>query len=206
MNLIDKLSKIFGVFPGVGPRQAKRFVYFLLSDKRGVIAGLREALALIEKQISRCKFCGRYFNGETKTDVCAVCSDKSRDHSTLMVVAKDFDFEAIEKSGAYAGLYFILGGTIPILADKPEERVKGKELLQEIKRRLPEGLKEIILALNPNPEGENTAMYVEKLLEPLKYKEIKITVLGRGLSTGTELEYADPLTIKEALSGRKRER
>ena len=190
----------------MGPRQAKRFVYFLLSDKRGVTAGLREALALVEKKISRCKFCGRYFNGETKTDICAVCSDKSRDHSILMVVAKDFDFEAIEKSGAYNGFYFVLGGTIPILSDKPEERVRSKELSQEIKRRVPEGLKEIILALNANPEGENTTLYIEKLLTPFKSKDLKITVLGRGLSTGTELEYADPLTIKEALSGRKPER
>ena len=120
-----------------------------------------------------------------------------------MIVARDVDFEAIEKSHSYLGYYFILGGTVPILEKEPDKKIRAKELLALTKKRGADGLKEIIVATSVNPEGENTFEYVEKLLSPVTRQfGIKFSGLGRGLSTGTELEYSDSDTIKNALKNR----
>jgi recombination protein RecR len=135
--------------------------------------------------------------------MCAVCRDASRDPALLTVVARDVDLEVIEKSHSYDGFYFVLGGTVPILEKNPEGRIRVQELMDVVKKRAISGLKEVILATSLNPEGENTADFVTKLLEPLvKEFSLKISVLGRGLSTGTELEYSDSDTIKNALKNR----
>jgi recombination protein RecR len=203
MNPIEKLSKIFGNFPGIGPRQARRFVYFLLNDRRGVAEELRESLAQLKEKVDRCKFCGRFFATEQKKKICAICADPARDESTLLVVARDFDLEAIEKSGTYRGRYFVIGGSIPLLSETPTKFIRSRELLAEVERLLKKGLKEVILAMNASPEGENTAAYLEKILKKLLSHDLKITTLGRGLSSGMELEYADPLTIRAAIAGRQ---
>jgi len=117
-----------------------------------------------------------------------------------MLVSHDVDFENIEKTKSYTGYYFILGGHIPILEKTPEKRIRQKELLDMVEKRIKNGLSEIIIALNYNPEGENTLTYLRELLSPFS---IKISTLGRGLSTGTELEYSDSDTIKNALKNRQ---
>jgi len=143
-----------------------------------------------------------FIEDKSKNKICLICGNDQRDQEKLMIVSKDVDFETIEKSGSYNGLYFILGGTIPILEKSPERRVRSKELLTRIER-VGEELKEIILAMNVNAEGENTEEYIRKILEPLASKfNFKISLLGRGLSTGTELEYSDTETIKNALRNR----
>lgn len=120
-----------------------------------------------------------------------------------MIVSRDADFETIEKSHYYNGFYFILGGSVPILEKEPDKKIRSKELLDILKKRATSGLKEVIIATNLNPEGENTADYITKIISPIsKEFNIKTSTLGRGLSTGTELEYSDSDTIKNALKNR----
>src|SRR3989344_7166589 len=138
-----------------------------------------------------------------KSILCSICRDPNRDSAYLMIVARDADFEVIEKSRSYTGHYFILGGTVPILEKEPEKKIRSKELAARVRTRAAENLKEIIIATSLNPEGENTADYISKLLSRiLKEFNIKLSGLGRGLSTGTELEYSDSDTIKNALKNR----
>ena len=117
-----------------------------------------------------------------------------------MIVSRDVDFEVIEKSKVYNGLYFILGGTIPILDKEPERKIRLKELKEKINKSK---LNEIILSLNVNAEGENTIVYLKKIISDIN-QNIKVSVLGKGLSTGSELEYSDSETIKNALKNRER--
>jgi recombination protein RecR len=205
MDTIGKLEEIFRHFPGIGPRQAKRFVYYLLTKSSGDLNELSKLVTELKQSVSVCKKCQRFFPIGVKvaTDICSICSDENRDRSTLMVVSRDIDFQSVEKSRAYAGLYFILGGSVPILEDEPEKKIRQRELLTRVEE-LGEGLSEVIVATNINPEGEHTALHIGKALKPLaeKYK-FKITALGRGLSTGTELEYSDSETLKSALENRK---
>ena len=202
MDSLRRLEEIFAHFPGIGPRQARRFVYYLLNKSP---ASIKEFIGLIEevkKDTAQCGQCHRFFidkNG--KSPLCPVCLDSSRDASTLMIVARDSDFETVEKSGAYKGLYFILGGTVPLLDKEPEKRIRLKTLLERISKA--EGLKEIILSLNTTPDGEHTADIVKDAVHKIMNgKKMAVTILGRGLSTGAELEYADGETIKNALLNR----
>lgn len=195
MNSIDKLSEIFSRLPGIGPRQAKRFVYFLLSRNGDYSGELIKAIQGLKKEIVQCKDCMRFFpESNFKQLVCSVCSDPTRDDSILMVVPRDIDFEAIERAGSYQGYYFILGGVVPILEKEPERRIRIKELDTRINKN--KNLKEIILAMNANLDGESTTEYIK---ERYQDKSLIFSTLGRGLSTGAELEYADPETLKNAL-------
>ena len=193
MNPIDRLSEIFTHFPGIGPRQAKRFVYYLLTRNHDTLDTLTRAIEDLKRETSQCSECMRYFNGTTK--LCPVCADKSRDKSVLMIVPRDADFEQMERSGSYKGLYFILGGSLPILEKEPEKRIRIRELSRKVEKSK-QDLKEIILAMNANAEGENTAEFIK---ENFKTLSLPFSTLGRGLSTGSELEYADPETLKNAL-------
>lgn len=196
--MFDKLIESFLKFPGIGPRQAKRFAYFLAGQDAGFLKKLSELILDIKKEIKQCDSCYRFF--EPKTDFgCQICSDSSRDKSLLMIVEKDVDLENVEKTGIYNGQYFVLGGVLSLF-NNHAGKLRFKELFEKVKKNSPAGEpKEIILALSATPEGENTTLYAEKILEPLK---IKITRLGRGLSTGTELEYSDKETLSNALKNR----
>ncbi|MFA6273154.1 MAG: toprim domain-containing protein [Candidatus Paceibacterota bacterium] len=204
MTIIEKLTEIFGSFPGIGPRQAKRFVFFLLLRGGVYIDELIKLLQNLKKDIKQCPVCFRYFaRGAMAESHCNICRDQHRAGDVLMVVCRDVDLEIMEKSGAFAGHYFVLGGTLPILEKNPERRLRSREFLKAVEKMSKENLKEIILATNTDPEGENTSDFLHKLLEPLvKKHNIKISLLGRGLSTGAELEYADIDTLKNALRNR----
>jgi recombination protein RecR len=204
MSSFQKLTELFRQFPGIGPRQAKRFAYFLLTRNNGYLEELAEHITSIKQETATCSTCFRFFAKEKNPNpLCSICRDKNRDAKLLMIVSRDIDIEAVEKSGVYSGLYFVLGGTVPILEEKPEEKIRAKELQKSVAHKANEGLGEIILGLNLNPEGENTAEYLIGLLSPLTEKShIKISHLGRGISTGTELEYADSDTLKNALKNR----
>lgn len=196
MNSIDRLSEIFSKFPGIGPRQAKRFVYYLLSRNHGSTEELVRAIQDLKRDIVQCPDCMRYFakNGHAAS-LCSICSNAERDTSMLMIVPRDIDFEAVEKSGGFRGYYFVLGGSVPILEKEPEKRIRLRELKKILNKRKEQGLEEVILAMNANAEGENTAFLIKDMFgsEPFTF-----SVLGRGLSTGAELEYADPETLKSA--------
>src|SRR3989338_2811395 len=204
MDSINKLSELFKEFPGIGPRQAKRFVYYLLSRKNGYLENFSKLITELKSEIKNCSSCFRFFpNDVAKFSLCLTCRDSNRDSSSLMIVARDVDFEAIEKSHSYNGFYFILGGTVPILEKEPEKKIRVKELVARVKASASDGLKEIIIATSVNPEGENTYDFIVTLLSPfVKQFNIKLSGLGRGLSTGTELEYSDSDTIKNALKNR----
>jgi recombination protein RecR len=208
MDTIEKLVEIFKSFPGIGPRQAKRFVYFLLTRNKSYIKEFTTLVEELQKEIQICPECFQYFTkGKSTSPLCEICSSKNRDEKVLMIVARDIDLENIEKSHSFDGKYFVLGGTIPILDKNPENRIHLKELLTTVEKKASqknnESLKEIILGFSINPESEYTADFVIQALNPLITKyNLKISHLGRGLSTGTELEYSDADTIKNALKNR----
>jgi recombination protein RecR len=204
MDALNKLTEYFREFPGIGPRQARRFAYFLLTKSPSFADELARLVVEIKKSMRVCDSCFRFYaggrgSGAATATICTICSNTERNHAELMVVARDVDLETIEKSGTYNGMYFVLGGTVPILEKSPETRVRSRELL----KRISAGEKEIILSLSATPEGEHTEEIIRTLLKPVAEKNgIKITVLGRGLSTGAELEYSDADTIKNALKNR----
>lgn len=203
MDNTQRLIELFKEFPGIGPRQAKRFVYFLLNRNPAYATDLSALIKEVRSTVHSCDTCFRFFpNGNSTT--CPICRDNSRDSKLLMVVSNDVDFENVEKTKFYNGYYFILGGTIPILEKTPEKRIRQKDLLKIVEKKVKGGLTEIIMALNYNPEGENTLSYLTETLKSLSQKNnIKISTLGRGLSTGTEIEYSDGDTIKNALKNRQ---
>ncbi|TSC70963.1 MAG: recombination protein RecR [Parcubacteria group bacterium Gr01-1014_46] len=210
MDNTQKLIELFKEFPGIGPRQAKRFVYFLLNKNPAYANDIAGLIKEVRSTVHSCDTCFRFFpvptgrqaNGNSNT--CPTCRDTNRDAKSLMIVSHDVDFENIEKTKFFNGYYFVLGGTVPILEKTPEKRIRQKDLLETIEKRIKNKLSEIILALNYNPEGENTLSYLTEVLKPLTDKNnIKISTLGRGLSTGTELEYSDSDTIKNALKNRQ---
>ncbi len=202
--MIDKLVGYFLKFPGIGPRQAKRFAYFLAGQDKDFLKNLADAILKIKEQIKQCDSCFRFFESAAVVDSCGICSNLNRDKNLLMVVEKDVDLDNVEKSGIYNGKYFVLGGVLPLINgnNPPSGGLRFKELFNKVKKEKPQ---EIILAMSATIEGENTSRYIEKILEPLSSKdgqEIKITRLGRGLSTGTELEFIDSETMKNALKNR----
>ena len=202
MTSIDTLAQLFMKFPGIGTRQAKRFVYFLLAQDPRFVETLAHEIAELKKAIAQCSECFRFYPRSGTGALCDVCTSDA-DHATLLVIEKDTDFESVRRSGSYAGRYFILGGTIPILERDPASKIRIRELLTRIASGTADGLSEVILALSANPEGDFTREYVAKTLAPLAEKHgITITALGRGLSTGTELEYSDSDTLRHALKNR----
>ena len=203
MDNTQRLIELFKEFPGIGPRQAKRFVYFLLNKNSGYTEELIRLMHDVKSTITTCKICQR-FSSDSRNNACNICRDDTRDKEVLMLVSHDVDFENIERTKSYTGYYFVLGGNVPILEKNPEKRIRQKDLLNILEKKIKNGLKEIIIALNYNPEGENTLNYLTQILKPLADKNnIKISTLGRGLSTGTELEYSDSDTIKNALKNRQ---
>ena len=198
MTTFDKLADLFRQFTGIGPRQAKRFVFFLLSRDKGYLEELNALITNLKEHIVQCKECFRFFQRKNGATLCPICADPNRDTSELMVVAKDTDLEAMEKSGTYHGKYFVLGGTLALIEKKNADTLRFKELQAQVTKDA-KNLKEIILALSANPDGEHTADELKILLKPFA---LKLSTLGRGLSTGSELEYADKETLKSALQNR----
>lgn len=202
MSSIDNLAQLFMKFPGIGTRQAKRFVYFLLAQDPHFVEALAQEISTLQKTIIQCTSCFRFFPQTGARTLCSACTDDA-DSATLMVVEKDTDFDSVRRSGSYLGRYFILGGTIPVLERDPASKIRIRELLRRIEVGAGEGLSEIIIALSANPEGDFTKDYVVRTLEPITQKfGIVITALGRGISTGSELEYSDSDTLRHALKNR----
>ncbi len=197
---IEKLINLFSRFPTIGPRTATRFAFYCLNAPEEEIKNLIDGLEELKKSVTNCRVCFRSVLKEE--ELCSVCKDKKRDHETLCVVEKETDLLSIEKTNEYNGIYFILGGTVSPLKKEDLKKIRAEELQERIKNHKSFGLpktKEVIIATNQTTEGEATAIYLARVLNSLK---IKSTRLGRGLSTGTELEYADEETLSSALKGR----
>jgi len=190
-NLIDEFAKL----PSVGPRQAARFVFHLLNQPKEEIEKFAKKLFVLKK-IKYCSFCNRAMEID---HLCSICKDKNRDRTTICIIEKDTDIESIEKTKRYNGLYYVIG-----TEDENKQLARLKDLISRIKKSNKE-LKEIIIATDATTEGETIALYASRQLGELKksYPQLKITRLGRGLSTGSELEYMDEDTLANALLGRK---
>lgn len=200
MNAIEKLTEIFKEFPGIGERQARRFVYFLMFKNGSYAENLSKLVLELKKEVAQCKECYRFFIiNKNNTGVCEICASPNVDATALMIVEKDSDLESMEKSRVYHGKYFILGGLVPIVEKDTKSRVRIEELKKKIEKEKGE-LQEVILAFSLNPQGDHTDQYVR---EQLANTSIKISSLGRGLSTGTELEYSDNDTLRNALKNRQ---
>lgn len=202
MDTIDKLTEIFKEFPGIGERQARRFVYFLMSRNGDYANNLVKLIGDLKKEISQCTDCFRFFISNN-SKICDICDEGHSDSSTLMIIEKDSDLESVRKSKIYQGKYFILGGLVPIV----EKTTKSRVRIEELKKRITKDknkIKEIILAFSLSPQGEHTDFYVRSQLKEIaEPNNIKISSLGKGLSTGTELEYSDNDTLKNALKNRQ---
>lgn len=187
-NLINEFNKL----PGIGSKTSQRFVFYLLKQPKSEISKLIYALEHLREKILFCSVC----HSLSETDPCSICSSNMRDKSLLCVVASTEDLLAIEFIGEYKGVYHILSGTLNTLEGITPEMLNIKSLVERIKSGQ---FKEVILAFNPDIEGETTVMYLKKVLESFP---IKITKLARGLPMGSDIEYADEVTLSNALKNR----
>ena len=184
--------------PGVGPRQASRFVIALLERPDSDLKELGQSISNLKKDVSFCLTCFNISDNHS----CAVCSNSKRDQSKLLVVEKVTDLDSIEKTGLYGGLYNVLGGAINPLDGLNYETLRFKELSTRVGDLLKKSDNvELIIATNPNTPGEATAMYIRDLFQ--NNTNVTLTRLGRGLSSGSHLEYVDELTLRHALEYRK---
>lgn len=185
-DLIAGLSRL----PGIGPKTAGRLAFYLLQQPR-VAENLAEAITNAQLNIKQCSVCSNY----TEQDPCPICTGEKRDRSLLCIVEQPRDVAALEKTREFKGLYHVLHGVISPLEGIGPEQLTVSKLLPRL-----EGVKEVVMAMNPTVEGEATAMYLSKLLKPLG---IRVTRIAHGLPVGGDLEYADEITIARALEGRR---
>ncbi|MBV8223128.1 MAG: recombination protein RecR [Candidatus Eremiobacteraeota bacterium] len=188
-TLIGELEKL----PTVGPKTAARLAFYLLSSSRQDAQALADAIVAVKDKI---RFCKRCFS-LTEGDECSICLDPRRDPTLICVVGEAKDVYAVERAMAFNGRYHVLGGLISPMEGIGVAQLHVKELLDRLG---PEGIKEVIIATNPNAEGESTALYLHRLIEPTG---VKVTRLAYGLPIGGELDYADETTLARALEGRR---
>jgi recombination protein RecR len=189
VRLIEEFHKL----PGVGPKSAQRLTYYLLRAPEEEARALAQAILEVKEKITFCSIC----QNVTDCDPCLICANEERDSSLVCVVEEPLDILALERTGSYKGLYHVLHGVISPMDGVGPEHLKVEELLERLKGG---SVQEVILATNPNLEGEATAMYLGRLLRPLG---VRVTRLARGLPSGADLEYADDLTLTRALEGRQ---
>lgn len=188
-NLINEFKKL----PGIGPKSAKRIVYFLLKVSPKDISRFAQTLIEMKEKVKFCKIC---FN-LSEDDICLICSDKIRDQKKICIVEEVSDVAIIEGTGEYRGLYHVLGGLLSPIENIGPEEIRISELLERINSNKVE---EVIIALNPTVEGESTATYLKNIFKPFG---IKITKLASGIPVGGDIEYADEITLGRAISDRK---
>jgi recombination protein RecR len=189
---IEKLIEEFAKLPGIGHKTAQRLTLYVLNLPKEEVEEFANALVKARGTIKYCSVCGNF----TDSDPCAICSNPSRDKETICVVEEPKDIMAIERVREYNGVYHVLHGVISPMSGKGPDAIRLRELISRTK----DDIKEIIVATNPNVDGEATAMYISKLLKPLG---VKVTRIAHGIPVGGELEYADEVTLSKALEGRK---
>ncbi|HUC95109.1 MAG TPA: recombination mediator RecR [Candidatus Saccharimonadales bacterium] len=200
---IAALIESFQKLPGIGPKSAQRLTYYLLHVPQSQLEDFAESVSRLKKDTVLCSVC----KNVSETDPCPICSDSSRDHSQIMVVEQPLDILAFEKTGRFKGVYHVLHGAISPLDNIGPDEIYVDSLIDRAKGKRQE-VKEIIIATNPTMEGEATSMFLTKQLRNIDGKinlgsAIKITRLGMGIPTGADLEYADEVTLTQALEGRR---
>ncbi|MCG2677996.1 recombination mediator RecR [bacterium] len=187
-KLIEELSKM----PGIGPKSAQRIAFYILGSSKEEAKALSQAILDLKEKITHCSIC----NNITEENPCEICSNSQRDHSIICVVEEPKDVLAFEKSRGYNGVYHVLLGALSPLEGIGPDELKIKELMERLKK---EKVSEVILATNPNTNGEMTAMYLAKLIKP---SGIKVTRLAHGIPVGGSIEYVDEETLAKSLEGR----
>lgn len=202
METIRKLQQLFKRFPGIGERQAMRFAYFIATSDERYVRDLTDAITDARKNVRRCSRCFA-LSEKISSGICSLCSDITTDKSTLLVVEKDADRERFINSKTYHGTYFVLGGLAPAIEKEVSAHIRTSELLNLIEKESKSELKEVILALSATPDGDRTEALILVLIQNNPNTNvITVSELGKGLSTGTEIEYSDSDTLSHALSSR----
>ena len=194
MKSLDRFIRAFRRLPGVGPRQAERFAAYFLRASQGETEEFISALTSLKQDVKLCPVCFAYSDSQP----CAICSDSDRDHSQICVVEDPQDIEAIEKTGAYKGTYHVLHGAISPMDGRSAEHVKVRELLARV-QQAQEPVREVIIATDPDSEGETTALYLADLL---RGQVAQITRIGYGVPLGGDIDYMDEMTLGYSLKGR----
>lgn len=203
---IERLIELFQRLPGVGPRQATRMALFSVRDEGRYAKALSDSLLSARKDVTFCAECFRTMDRSAGA-LCDICSNPKRKNGPLCIVEKELDLINIERSGGYQGTYHVLGGTLVLLDPGSPEKLKLRDLYKRIETLIESvNSSEVILATSQTTEGDSTANYIERMLDPLKlkYPGLSVSRLGRGLSFGSEIEYADQVTLKDALESRKK--
>jgi recombination protein RecR len=198
---IQKLIEYFKTFPGIGKRQAERFAYHVLSRDENWTNAFREEIRKARAGVLECSDCFRIFKNSSSHTRCSVCSSGSRNRSILAVLERNIDAESFLSKSSYDGLIFILGGNISLIEKKSKYTIRLEELINYVKKLSENNLSEIILCTSLTADGLYTASHISNVLKD-RYSGIKITTLGRGFSTGTEIEYVDRETLDFALKNR----
>lgn len=200
---VSKLIDAFSKLPGIGPKTASRLVYFLLRSDESIATTLAQALQELKANTLFCNIC----HNIADRNPCSICANSQRDHSIICIVQEPLDVQAIERTRAFHGVYHVLHGAISPMEGKGPDDLKIPQLIKRLQQgnpapdgaETPIAVKEILLATNPNLEGDATAMYIARLVKPLG---IRVTRLAHGLPVGGDLEYADDITLGRALAGR----
>lgn len=190
---VARLIEAFHRLPGIGPKSAQRLTYYLLRAAPEEVYSLAQALIEVKERVRLCSVCQNI----TDADPCLICSDDQRDRSIVCAVEEPLDILALERSRSYKGLYHVLHGVISPMDGVGPDNLKIKELLERVRDGT---VREVVMATNPNLEGEATALYLSRLLTPLG---VRVTRLARGLPMGADLEYADEVTVARALENRQ---
>lgn len=203
-NPLRDLTEIFKDFPGIGERQAGRFAHFLAQKTNAYRKNLATRIEEVSNLVSVCNTCQRLFTKQNDHLKCDRCNKFAEKAETIIVVEKNADLVALERIPDFNGIFFVLGGTVPLIEENVPSFIKSRELIHLVEKTSKENqLKEVVLAFSLTTNGEYTEEYISKILSSLSEKyNFKITKLGRGLSTGSELEYCDRDTIKSAFRNR----
>lgn len=200
---LTQLAELLAQLPGIGPRQSKRLAFWIVRKEKGWVTTFANTLVEARSATQECSSCKRLHPAELGKNLCGICKSGARDSGVLMIVERDVDLENIEKTGSYRGKYFVLGGTSSPLDKTPERSVRLDGLLKRLLDK-EDAVKELIFACSATTEGEDTVAFLEDALKHVvQERDILVTHLGRGLSTGTELEYVDKDTMEYALKGRQ---
>ncbi len=202
METLKRLQQLFKRFPGIGERQAMRFAYFLATADEAYAKNLIEEIQMLRKNVRRCARCFA-LSEKIIEGICPVCADPAKDKTMVLIVEKDADRDRFIQSRTYSGTYFVLGGLAPAIEKDAKQHIRLDELSRLVQSESAKNLKEVILALSATPDGDRTEALILASLEPTaKEKNISLSMLGKGLSTGTEIEYSDSETLSSALKSR----
>ena len=188
---IERLIEYFRSLPGVGKKTAQRYAFFIIENNRDKAVNFAKAIVEVKDKVKLCSVCGNYSSGE----ICPICQRRNR--QIVCVVQEPKDIISIEKAKSFDGTYHVLFGCINPLENKGPNDIRIKELLSRVSQ---DDIKEVIMATNPDVEGEATAMYIAKILKPMG---VKVTRLAQGISMGSDIEFADEVTLSKAIADRK---